>query len=154
MIQLRRQWNERIFDPAFRDLSYREQGLELGVAPSTIGEWRKEINPKRWAEILEMTRQESAVHSLSVDAALHKKAMTGDPQAIKLWYERIEGWSPRQVNENINKNVELEGLSEEELLAKSLEGVPAEVLARILSKKGLGAPSVAPDEPKKAENGG
>jgi len=142
MSQLRAKWRERIFDPEFRSRSYGEQGSELGVSAQTISNWRNEINDKRWAEILEMSRQQIAKQGFDIDAALYKKAKEGDVPAIKLWKESMEGWSPKQINENLNRNSEIESLSDEELKARKLKALIDEVsegdLEKALAEKKAG----------------
>jgi len=49
------------------------------------------------AEALELRRAAVASRSVHVDEALYKRCLVGDAQAIKLWYQRLEGWSERQV---------------------------------------------------------
>jgi hypothetical protein len=48
------------------------------------------------ADALAERRRRCARQSTAVDYALFQRATNGDPQAIKLFYERIEGWTPSQ----------------------------------------------------------
>lgn len=50
-------------------------------------------------EALELRRKRYAAKLMQVDIALFDRAITGDPQAIKLAYQRIEGWSEKQKQE-------------------------------------------------------
>jgi hypothetical protein len=134
MIQLRRKWRERILSPDFRALSYKEQGKELGVSDQTISNWRNEITPARWQEILDMTVNHSAEPTLSINDALRAKALSGDVPAIKLWHEIIRGWSSKQINENWNRNSDIENLSDEELKARKLKALMDEVSEEELEK--------------------
>lgn len=115
----KQEWDRKILWPDFREKSFKEQGEEIGVSGQTISNWRKEISGERWQQILDMTRKEAAAPTLEVDDALLRKAKGGDVGAMKLWYE-IHGWSPRQINENVNKS-EFDGLSASEKLAKAKE---------------------------------
>lgn len=53
------------------------------------------------AEALANRRKKYAPHIVEIDRALMKKAKEGDPAAVKLVYQRIEGWSEKHINENI-----------------------------------------------------
>lgn len=152
MDQVRRKYREKIFQPEFREKSAKDQGLELGVSDQTIYNWKSEISPERWQQILDMTRKQSAKQTLDIDDGLYRKARAGDAVACKLWYE-IHGWSPRQINENLNKNAEMEGVNESELAAKIAEGLSPEALEAILAKKkAVGAPEgvISMEEVKEA----
>ena len=63
-------------------------------------EERREIEQSALAE----RRRNSAWQSAKVDEALFKKAIAGDVAAIKLWYQRIEGWSEKKQHEFTDKN--------------------------------------------------
>lgn len=54
--------------------------------------------------VLAKRRENYARQSAAVDYALHKKAMSGDAAAIKLWYQRFEGWSEKQQCEYPDEN--------------------------------------------------
>ena len=92
---IHRLWKEKIFQPEFREMSFTDQGKELGVSGQTISNWRKAVKPERWQQILDMTRKDAALPTLEVDDALLRTAKSGDVPAMKLWYE-IHGWSPKQ----------------------------------------------------------
>lgn len=116
----RRDWSERLYDPEFRGKTYREQAEEIGVSPQTIGNWKKELTPAQFENILKISHERLAGPKLEIETALYKKAKGGDVQAIKLWKESIEGWSPKQINENFNKN-EIDSLSKEEAIRRAKE---------------------------------
>jgi len=48
--------------------------------------------PEFWETVLNLTRSHYHSNSIQIDEALKKKCLEGDPRAIKLYYERIEGW--------------------------------------------------------------
>jgi len=51
-------------------------------------------------EALAMRRANSAPKSVKIDKALYDAASGGDVAAMKLYYERIEGWKPGQAIEH------------------------------------------------------
>ena len=106
---IRDRYKELIYRPDFREKTQAEQARELDVTPMSISNWRREIHPTRWQQILDMTRTQSAEPTLEVDDALLRSAKGGDVAAMKLWYE-IHGWSPKQNLEvTRGKDVELSG---------------------------------------------
>lgn len=143
MDQIKRRWKERLFQPDFRDLSYADQGKELGVSGMTIGNWRREIHPARWQEILDMTRKESAGPTLEIDDALRRQALGGDVAAIKLWYE-IHGWSPKQNLEISRRDPELDEKGTMDLVRDVIKSIPVEKRLEF-----LGLPP--PEEPAEIE---
>jgi hypothetical protein len=52
---------------------------------------------------LEERRKNYAAQSAAVDYCLQKKAMSGDPAAIKLWYQKMEGWSEKQQHDYMDE---------------------------------------------------
>jgi len=52
---------------------------------------------------LEERRKNYAAQSAAVDYGLHKKAMSGDPAASKLWYQKMEGWSEKQLQDCLDE---------------------------------------------------
>jgi hypothetical protein len=54
-------------------------------------------------EALTMRRKRYAASFARIDEALRKKAEEGDPTAIKLAYQRLEGWSEKQQIEQTTK---------------------------------------------------
>ena len=141
-------WKDRLVDPEFRLWTYKKQGEEFGVSDQTISNWLKEVKSEDWDEILEKSRKNTAKAAAQVDSAMLKKALEGDVPAMKLWKESIEGWSPRTINDNINRNADLEGKTEAELRAEILKGVPKEELAAALKDK-----EIRVVEPGEAVNG-
>ena len=88
---------KKITDP---DLSVREYAEANNLAYPWFLQKTK-LDPKYWEYILNETRKRYHFKSIGVDDALEKKAKTGDPRAIQLWYERMEGWreqNPGGVN--------------------------------------------------------
>jgi hypothetical protein len=55
------------------------------------------------APALELRRSRLAPISAKVDRMLVDKALGGDVQAIKLFYQRLEGWSPSKKTELVGK---------------------------------------------------
>ena len=54
-------------------------------------------------EALENRRRKYASIIAKVDNALMERAQQGDPQAIKLVYQKFEGWSEKQQHEHAGK---------------------------------------------------
>lgn len=135
MNQVRDRYLDLLLQVEFRLLSFTDQAKELGVSSQTVANWRKAISPERWKEIQRMTDLQVPKQSIEINDALYLKAKSQDVPAIKLWKESREGWSPTQINKNLNKDADLEGLSTEELTEKALAGIPAEILERVLERK-------------------
>lgn len=51
------------------------------------------------AEALQMRRQKMAATSAKIDNSVVLAAQAGDMTAAKLYYQRIEGWSEKQIRE-------------------------------------------------------
>lgn len=72
------------------------QGLRAQLSPTDLAEIE--------ADALQIRRSRMATVSGRVDKALIEKCETGDPAAIKLYYQRIEAWHERQTIELAGKN--------------------------------------------------
>lgn len=146
---IRNQWRELMEDTDFRGMSMEKQGEQLAVSGETVRRWMKEVDSEQWEAWLKKDNQFIAPKVLKVDDTLYRQALSGDVSAIKLWKESKQGWSPKQINENLNRNAELDDLSEEEMLERALDGVSVEAIARILTKKRAGPVEMGP-EPRAA----
>ena len=60
-------------------------------------------------------RKNGARQSAKVDQALFNKAVAGDVAAIKLWYQRIEGWSEKKQHEFPDMNCKPQNLEPQQL---------------------------------------
>ena len=82
-----------------------ELGSVLGITQHAL---LQQLRPAELAEIeadaLQIRRSRMATVSGRVDKALIEKCETGDPAAIKLYYQRIEAWHERQTIELAGKN--------------------------------------------------
>ena len=145
-------YKRRLLEPEFRNLTLREQAGSFNVVESTVSRWRQGISDDEWDTLLQESRKKVARQSLYVDATLYKKALEGDSQDRKLYYEKLENWSPRLIQENINKNGDLGEKTDTELRAEALKSFTAEELARALEEKKapvvLGVVEVAADAEK------
>ena len=56
------------------------------------------------AEGLILRRKRCVSSSAKVDKGLMERAETGDPAACKLYYQRIEGWTEKQIKELTGKD--------------------------------------------------
>lgn len=79
------------------------------------------------AEGLALRRKRCAKTSAVVDAALIEKCKSGDPAAIKLYYQKIEAWSEKNIQENT---------FDERTLRALLSVLPPEYLEAIQKKIG------------------
>jgi hypothetical protein len=134
---IKREWKELLFDPDFREKTYREQAAQLDVGISTIAEWKRGLSNEEWGNILKTSREKMARQSYEIDTALAKKARSGDVAAITLYKKAVEGWSEKLTQENINKNGDLEGKTPEEVLGLVLADASVEALQRALEAKGI-----------------
>lgn len=54
---------------------------------------------------LEERRKNCAAQSAAVDHALLKKALTGETTASKLWYQKMGGWSEKQLQDCLDEDL-------------------------------------------------
>jgi hypothetical protein len=52
---------------------------------------------------VEERRKNCAAQSAAVDHALLRKALTGETAASKLWYQKMEGWSEKQLQDCLDE---------------------------------------------------
>jgi len=132
----RAELRDRLQDLEFVRLPVDEKAKILGVSRNCCDKYLKELEQTgEYEEILKNARKKYAREFLEVDAAMFQQAKGGNVEAAKTVYQKYEGWSPKQTNENINRNPEVEGLSDEELLKKALEMADKEALAKALAQK-------------------
>lgn len=139
-------WEQRMHAPEFNEMSMSDQAKELGVNRVTIGKWYKESSPAFWKNVAETIRNQYTVYAPSIDKALIREAQGGSLGHQELFYKRFEGWSPTQRNENVNRNADLEGKSDEELQMEMLRKADPELLRKVLGEKK--APGVVGDREK------
>jgi hypothetical protein len=58
------------------------------------------------SEALVLRRQRIARAAMEIDKALQNKAKSGDPAAIKLFYQRLEGWSEKTTIDHNIKSID------------------------------------------------
>jgi hypothetical protein len=75
-------------------------------------EERREIEQSALAE----RRKNYSHFSVAVDQALYQKAIAGDVAAIKLWYQRIEGWIEKKQHEFPNEEGHPQKIGETRIL--------------------------------------
>lgn len=143
MSELKFRWEQRMYNPEFNELSYPKQALEIGVGVATIGRWVSEASPAFWKNVAETIRNQYARFAPEIDIALIEQAKGGSLGHQQLYYQRFEGWSPKQTNENINKNADLDGMTLEEKKAEALKVFSLEELEKAIAAKK--APSVVVD---------
>lgn len=82
-------FKELMADPHFNPKTWEEVVAEIGCDRKTLYEWRKD--DKLMGELLRERRKRMVAIAPRVDDALTQAALKGDPQAIKLFYEKFEG---------------------------------------------------------------
>lgn len=147
MEAIKANWMELMTDAEYRSKPCAERAELVGTNENTIYRWEREITADQWDKWLQDSRKKYARHFLKVDAGLLRRAAE-DTASAQLAYQRLEGWSPKQTNENLNRNADLEGKTDEELRDEVLKNVPKEALEKALKEKEL---RVVEPEPK-AEN--
>lgn len=148
MAVIRAEWLRLMEDAEYRAKSGEERAEIAGVQVNTVYKWERELPVDQWDKWLEDSRKKYARHFLKVDAALLRRAQE-DTASADLAYKRLEGWSPKSEQTNINRNAELEGKTDAELRAEILKAIPKEELEAALKEKELKV--VEPE--KKAQNG-
>jgi hypothetical protein len=100
----------------------RELAVHFGVGEDTLSEWKQRAD--FWNLVDEQQKAWGRERTPNVLLALHNRAVkTGDPRAVRLWYEIVEGKrfndkAPEIICTSCEKYRELEALSDEELQAK------------------------------------
>jgi hypothetical protein len=135
MEELKWKWEQRMHSPEFNELTRKQQALEIGVAPETVSRWHEKASPAFWENVAKTIRNQYSRYIPEVDRALLRAADKGNVAAIELVYKRHEGWSPTQRNENINKNADLEGKTDEELQMELLRKADPALLRKVLEEK-------------------
>lgn len=85
-------------DPSFGELlkirTQTEFAEKYGVENSTLTNWNRLIEKK---DVLSETRTWAMKLTSNLLLALYRKGMdTGNPQAIQLWFQVVNGWSPNK----------------------------------------------------------
>lgn len=150
MEALEEEWKKRMYREEFSEMSKGAQAKDLGVGIGTIYKWHEGQTKAWWDNRASSMRSMYAQHMPEIDSAVLKKAKTGDINAAELAYKRFEGWSPKQTNENINRNGDLEGKTDEEILLEMLRKAPKELVDKVQAERG--APGVVV-EAEKSGNG-
>ncbi len=97
----------------------RELAVHFGVGEDTLSEWKQRAD--FWQLVDEQQKAWGRERTPDVLLALHSRAVkTGDPRAVRLWYEIVEG---KRFNDKVaevicrscEKYREFEALSDEEL---------------------------------------
>lgn len=98
----------------FRDLKTQmEFQIEYNVSHGTLANWKND--PHFWEDVDRAVKEWAKEKTPDVIAAMYARIMkTGDPQAIKLWLQYIQGWAEKMVHEKeIGENL-AEAISEEQ----------------------------------------
>lgn len=77
--------------PEHVDKTKQDYADELGVSVTTIYSWDRRLD---WRSVNERRRSAYSEVVATVDAALLRRALKGDAEAIKLFYARFDGYIP------------------------------------------------------------
>lgn len=133
-------------DIDFVRLTNVEKAKVIGVSDDTIRKYLKEITPEKWEEIVEATGKKFAKDELEIRASIIAEAKGGSVEHQKLALQYIKGWSPKQTNENINRDV-FSDMTPDEKLAKAKE-----IASKLAGKVDLGV--VEPQKPEEKSGNG
>lgn len=102
----KQEYVELLLHPGWMAEPKKNLAAALGVSRKTLDRYDKELD---WDWIREERRKRYASEIVQIDASLLRKAKTGDVPAVKLAYERFDGYVPAQA-------VTLQDKSDAELL--------------------------------------
>lgn len=97
-----------------------EIGKILSISDRSLRGWNRKLD---WEHIRDERRKKYARHMVPVDAALFKAACDGDTAAIKLAYERFDGYVPQSIQRQIHEIDEFEIDQELDALAERKRAV-------------------------------
>ena len=136
MAVIKAEWLRLMEDAEYRAKTYEERASIIGTTMNTLYNWERDLSTDQWDKWLADSRKKYARAFLKVDAGLLRRAEE-DTASAQLAYQRLEGWSPKQTNENLNRNADLEGKTDAELQQEVLKGVSKEALEKALKEKEL-----------------
>lgn len=143
-------FSEAMRNPEFRKMSRKEQAEFLEITPTTLYTWIADLKDDDWVEINKEIDKKTAKVEIEIKDALAERAKV-DTKSAEFWFELVKGWSRKNINENINKNADLDGMTLEEKKAEALKLYTPEELAKALAEKKAPSQVVMPD---KAEGNG
>lgn len=106
----RNRYFDILCDFDYDNFNNQDMAKVVGVAVDTLRIWRREFD---WEEITNVRRQRLAKIKPEIDKTVVKEALKGKLDFIKLFYERFDGWVPKQRQEyaEVSDERELEGVS-------------------------------------------
>lgn len=143
---LKQRWKELLWREEFFNGSLAEQAKELGVTPQTVSHWRSNASDAFWEKYVKSFKEKLQPEFAGIMMAMIKKAKGGDVAASQFVFQRAEGWSPKNTQENLNKNADLDGMTLEEKKKEALKLYTPEELAKALAEKK--APGVVVEWPE------
>lgn len=151
MEQLRERWKEMLWREEFYNATSSEQARQLGVTPQTVINWKNGMSDLFWEKYVKSFKEKLQPEFAGIMMAMIKKAKGGDVAASQFVFQRAEGWSPKNTQENLNKNADLDGMTLEEKKKEALKLYTPEELAKALEEKKAPSQVVMPE---KAEGNG
>jgi hypothetical protein len=153
MLQLRERWKELLWREEFYNGTPDEQGKILGVSGETIRNWRSGMSLEFWQKYVDSFKEKLQPEFAAIMMAQIREAKKGNVSSAEFVFKRAEGWSPKQTNENINRNPELEGLSDEDLKNLVVKDMSREELLKALEGKKAPSDVVGGTSDEKAISG-
>ncbi len=135
MAEIHQRWMDLMYQWEFNEKSDIDQAKELGVASQTIANWKKDASPAFWKNVADTIATQHARFAPAIYASLVREAEKGSLGHQELFFKRMQGWSPKQTNENLNRNVELEGKTDEEILMEVMRKADPALLKKVLDEK-------------------
>lgn len=154
MGQLRDKWKELLWREEFYNATSSEQARQLGVTPQTVINWKNGMSDLFWEKYVKSFKEKLQPEIGAILMAMVKKAKGGDVAASTLVLQRVEGWSPKNTQENLNKNADLDGMTLEEKKREALKLYTPEELAKALAEKKAPSEVVNPTPEQLSEGGG
>ena len=133
MLKARERWKEMLWREEFYNSSNVEQAKVIGVSSAAIGQWKNDASDEFWKKYVDSFRDKVQGELGAVLMAMIKEAKGGSVAAAELVLKRIEGWSPKQTNENIERH-ETDGMSVEEQFALVAKALGPEKLKELMTK--------------------
>lgn len=90
----KQEYVELLLHPGWMSEPKVKLAAALGVSRKTLDRYDKELD---WEWIREERRKRYAGEIVQIDASLLRKAKSGDVPAVKLAYERFDGYVPAQA---------------------------------------------------------
>lgn len=121
-------------DEEFLRMPEREWEKELRISRTTLAKWQEQMRVDgTWTRIVEGWRSAYDRFKPQVDMAVIQKAIReGDMKACELFYQKMEGWSPKNALE-LTRGKEYEGMDNKALFLEMLKSMTPEERRSLVS---------------------